>query len=51
MARTVNDLTPDELGFLAERHLGTLTTVRADGTPHVVTPPHDEPLPAVHPKQ
>lgn len=36
MARTVDDLTPDELGFLVERHLGTLTTLRADGTPHVV---------------
>lgn len=28
---------PDEevLGFLAERHLATLTTLRADGSPHV----------------
>ena len=24
------------LAFLAERHLATLTTIRADGTPHVV---------------
>jgi F420H(2)-dependent biliverdin reductase len=24
------------LGFLAERHLATLTTARADGSPHVV---------------
>lgn len=24
------------LGFLAERHLATLTTLRADGSPHVV---------------
>lgn len=24
------------LGFLTERHLATLTTLRADGTPHVV---------------
>lgn len=24
------------LGFLAERHLASLTTLRADGTPHVV---------------
>lgn len=24
------------LGFLAERHLATITTMRADGTPHVV---------------
>lgn len=36
MARTVDELTADELAFLAERHLGTLTTMRADGTPHVV---------------
>ncbi len=36
MTRTSEQLTPDELGFLAERHLGTLTTLRADGTPHVV---------------
>lgn len=28
---------PDEvLGFLAERHLASLTTLRADGSPHVV---------------
>jgi len=28
---------PDEVQtFLAERHLGTLTTLRADGSPHVV---------------
>ncbi len=28
---------PDaELAFLAERHLATLTTLRSDGTPHVV---------------
>ncbi|MDQ3354864.1 MAG: PPOX class F420-dependent oxidoreductase [Actinomycetota bacterium] len=28
---------PEEvLGFLAERHLASLTTLRADGTPHVV---------------
>ncbi|CAN5181174.1 hypothetical protein BH24ACT1_BH24ACT1_05600 [soil metagenome] len=24
------------LGFLGESHLATLTTLRADGTPHVV---------------
>lgn len=29
-------LPPDVLGFLAERHLATLTTLRPDGTPHVV---------------
>lgn len=26
----------DQHDFLRERHLGTLTTIRADGTPHVV---------------
>lgn len=36
MARTPEQLTDGELAFLAERHLGTLTTLRADGTPHVV---------------
>lgn len=36
MPRTHLDLTEDELGFLAERHLGTLTTLRGDGSPHVV---------------
>ena len=36
MARTHTDLTESELDFLTERHLGTLTTLRADGTPHVV---------------
>jgi PPOX class probable F420-dependent enzyme len=29
-------LPPDVLAFLAERHLATLTTLRADGSPHVV---------------
>jgi PPOX class probable F420-dependent enzyme len=31
-------LVPDEaaLAFLSERHLASLTTLRADGTPHVV---------------
>lgn len=29
-------LPPHVLDFLAERHLATLTTVRPDGTPHVV---------------
>jgi PPOX class probable F420-dependent enzyme len=29
-------LGPDTLTFLTERHLATLTTLRADGTPHVV---------------
>jgi PPOX class probable F420-dependent enzyme len=36
MARTVADLTKQDVSFLQERHLGTLTTMRADGTPHVV---------------
>ena len=36
MARRTLDLTPDELDFLAERHLATLTTLRPDGSPHVV---------------
>lgn len=36
MARTPDELTDSEREFLAERHLGTLTTLRADGTPHVV---------------
>jgi len=30
------DLGEEVLAFLAERHLATLTNVRADGTPHVV---------------
>ncbi len=30
------DLTPSALEFVTERHLATLTTLRADGTPHVV---------------
>lgn len=29
-------LTPAQLEFLTERHLGTLTTLRSDGSPHVV---------------
>jgi PPOX class probable F420-dependent enzyme len=36
VARRTIDLTPDELDFLAERHLATLTTLRPDGAPHVV---------------
>ncbi|CAN5792835.1 F420-dependent biliverdin reductase [soil metagenome] len=34
--RTASDLTADELTFLTERHLATLTTLRNDNTPHVV---------------
>lgn len=29
-------LTPEQVVFLTERHLATLTTIRPDGTPHVV---------------
>jgi PPOX class probable F420-dependent enzyme len=36
MPRTPSELGPEALAFLAERHLATLTTLRADGTPHVV---------------
>ncbi|TDT29846.1 PPOX class F420-dependent oxidoreductase [Naumannella halotolerans] len=36
MPRTIADLTPDALAFLAERHLGVVTTLRADGSPQVV---------------
>jgi F420H(2)-dependent biliverdin reductase len=32
----VQSLSPEMLAFLAERHLATLTTIRADGSPHVV---------------
>ena len=32
---TPGDLTPDAHAFLAERHLGTLSTTRHDGTLHV----------------
>ena len=28
-------LNPEQLVFVTERHLGTLTTLRADGSPHV----------------
>jgi F420H(2)-dependent biliverdin reductase len=34
--RKASDLTADELRFLTERHLATLTTLRRDNTPHVV---------------
>ncbi len=30
------DITPEMLQFLQERHLATLTTLRHDGSPHVV---------------
>jgi len=32
----VRPLTPEQTVFVTERHLATLTTLRADGTPHVV---------------
>lgn len=36
MARDLDDPGPGLLQFLTERHLATLTTLRPDGTPHVV---------------
>ncbi|AXK84424.1 PPOX class F420-dependent oxidoreductase [Nocardia farcinica] len=36
MPTTTAELTPAATAFVAERHLATLTTLRADGTPHVV---------------
>jgi PPOX class probable F420-dependent enzyme len=36
MALNPADLPPEALSFLAERHLATLTTLRPDGSPHVV---------------
>ena len=36
MAHDLADPAPEVLAFLAERHLATLTTLRADGSPHVV---------------
>lgn len=36
MARDPSDPGPGLLTFLTERHLATLTTLRADGSPHVV---------------
>lgn len=36
MALDPHALPDDVLAFLAERHLATLTTLRPDGTPHVV---------------
>ena len=32
----MKDVSPEMLAFLTERHLATLTTLRADGSPHVV---------------
>lgn len=36
MALDPATLSPEVLAFLAERHLATLTTLRPDGSPHVV---------------
>ncbi|MCX5045819.1 PPOX class F420-dependent oxidoreductase [Aldersonia sp. NBC_00410] len=36
MPSTPEDLNDAALEFLLERHIATLTTLRADGTPHVV---------------
>ncbi len=36
MPHDPHDLAPGQLELLAERHLATLTTLRADGSPHVV---------------
>ena len=36
MALDIDQLEPAVLEFLAERHLATLTTLRSDGSPHVV---------------
>lgn len=36
MALDPNDLSDDVITFLRERHLATLTTLRPDGSPHVV---------------
>ena len=36
MSFDLEALAPEVLDFLVERHLATLTTLRADGSPHVV---------------
>ncbi|WP_280494006.1 PPOX class F420-dependent oxidoreductase [Nocardia asiatica] len=36
MPTSTAELSPAALEFVAERHLATLSTLRADGTPHVV---------------
>jgi PPOX class probable F420-dependent enzyme len=36
VARDPSDPGPELLAFLTERHLATFTTLRADGSPHVV---------------
>lgn len=34
--KTAKDITPEMLAFLREYHLASLTTMRPDGSPHVV---------------
>jgi PPOX class probable F420-dependent enzyme len=36
MSHSISALSPEVLTFLSERHLASLTTLRADGSPHVV---------------
>lgn len=36
MAQDIATLSPEVFEFLSERHLATLTTLRSDGSPHVV---------------
>ena len=36
MGLDLDDLGPEVIDFLTERHLATLTTLRRDGSPHVV---------------
>ncbi|MCE2764568.1 MAG: TIGR03618 family F420-dependent PPOX class oxidoreductase [Ilumatobacteraceae bacterium] len=36
MSHDPRNLSPEVLAFVRERHLATLTTLRADGSPHVV---------------
>lgn len=36
MSITPNEITPEMLEFLSEYHLASLTTLRPDGSPHVV---------------
>jgi F420H(2)-dependent biliverdin reductase len=36
VARSTDLLSVEELGFLRDRHLATLSTIRRDGSPHVV---------------
>ena len=36
MSLDLDALAPEVLAFLGEYHLATLTTLRADGSPHVV---------------